>query len=115
MTSLFNDSQTNTFLCESPVETNIVEVQFPAVGISDPGANSIVLYPNPSSDVVNISSTAEVNTVEVMNYVGQPVYQATHVNSKTTRINVSTLRSGVYFVKVTTSEGIRTTKITVTH
>jgi len=38
-----------------------------------------------------------------------------NVNSKSTKFNVSTLRSGVYFVKVTTSEGIRTTKITVTH
>jgi hypothetical protein len=36
------------------------------------------------------------------------------VDSKTAKINVTSLRAGVYFVKVTTSEGTRTTKITVT-
>ena len=62
-----------------------------------------------------MKSQATIRTIEVMNFVGQSVFTMTSVDSKTAKVNVTTLRSGVYFVKVTTSEGIRTTKITVTH
>ena len=49
-----------------------------------------------------------------MNFVGQQVYTINTVDSKTAKINVTSLKAGVYFVKVTTEQGIRTTKITVT-
>ncbi|MBE0647782.1 MAG: T9SS type A sorting domain-containing protein, partial [Bacteroidales bacterium] len=38
----------------------------------------------------------------------------TGVDQKTMKINVSNLQAGVYFVKVTTLEGVRAVKITVT-
>jgi hypothetical protein len=50
-----------------------------------------------------------------MNFVGQTVYTNSDVAMKSAKINVSTFTPGVYFVKVSTSEGVRTVKITVTH
>jgi hypothetical protein len=114
VTALFNDSQANTFLCESP-GSDTVEVQFPAVGINDPSAGSILIYPNPATEVVNVKSEATISTIEVMNFVGQSVFTVNTVDSRTAKISVTTMRSGVYFVKVTTTEGVRTAKITVTH
>jgi hypothetical protein len=114
VTSLFNDSQANTFLCESP-GSDTITIEFPAVGINELGNESILIYPNPATEVVNVKSEATISTIEVMNFVGQSVSTMNTVNSKTAKINVTSLRSGVYFVKVMTSEGIRTTKITVTH
>jgi hypothetical protein len=114
VTSMFNDSQANTFLCESPGSDTIL-IEFPAVGINDPSAGSILIYPNPATEVVNVKSEATISTIEVMNFVGQAVFTMNTVDSKTAKVNVTALRAGVYFVKVTTSEGVRTTKITVTH
>ena len=61
-----------------------------------------------------MKSDATIASIEVMNFVGQTVYNVNNVAAKTAKINVTTLTSGVYFVKVTTDQGIRTAKITVT-
>ncbi|MFZ4561964.1 MAG: carboxypeptidase regulatory-like domain-containing protein [Bacteroidales bacterium] len=86
------------------------------VGI-DPISNvgGISIYPNPASDIVNVKSDNNITRIDVMNFVGQTVYANSDVTAKTSKINVSSFTAGVYFVKVTTSEGVRTVKITVTH
>jgi hypothetical protein len=50
-----------------------------------------------------------------MNFIGQTVYTVSNVDSKTAKLNVVGFKSGVYFVKVSTTEGMRMVKITVTH
>ena len=50
-----------------------------------------------------------------MNYVGQTVYRNLNVAGKNTQFNVSNLQAGIYFVKVSTEQGARTLKVTVTH
>jgi hypothetical protein len=113
VTAWETNSAYGTYICEPASDT--ILIQFPAVGINDLGNNSINLYPNPANDLVNVVSTTDIKTVEVLNYIGQLVYTNKSVNSKRTQLNVSTLQAGVYFVKVTTADGLRTVKITVTH
>ena len=114
VTAVFKDSlhQAN-ILCEPSSDT--IMITFPAVGINDLTNNTLSLYPNPANDVVNIVSTNDIKTIEVLNYIGQTIYSNKDVNLKTSQLNVSTFKAGVYFVKVTTVSGIKTTKITVTH
>jgi hypothetical protein len=112
VTDLFNNSVDNTFLCESSSDT--ITVQWPAVGINNLTGGEIQIYPNPAKDLVNIVSTSTIKTVEMMNFIGQTVYSNTAVDSKTMKVNVSTLATGVYFVKIATDQGTRITKITVT-
>jgi hypothetical protein len=50
----------------------------------------------------------------VTNFLGQAVYTQSGVDAKSTKVNVSKLQAGVYFVKVTTVQGVRAVKITVT-
>jgi len=114
VTSVFNDLSTNTFLCESP-GSDTVTVQFPAVGIAEPGIGHISVFPNPANELVNIRSDYSISNVEVMNFVGQTVYTVNGIDTKAARLNTATFKAGVYFVKVSTSEGVRTVKITVTH
>ena len=90
-------------------------ITFPAVGINDLTNSSLSLYPNPANDVVNVVSTNDIKTIEVLNYIGQAIYTNKDINLKSLQFNVSSFQSGVYFVKVTTVSGIKTTKITVTH
>jgi hypothetical protein len=113
VTVLFNDSQTGLPLCESGSDT--ITVTFPAVGVNELTNGQVMIYPNPASENVNVKSDYTIKGIEVMNFVGQTVWTNSNVESKTARINVTSLRSGVYFVKVSTDQGVRTVKITVTH
>jgi hypothetical protein len=74
-----------------------------------------MVYPNPANELVNIRSDYTIPGLDVMNFVGQSVYTSSNVDAKTAKLNVTTFKAGVYFVKVSTTEGIRTVKITVTH
>jgi|GEM_PF-306208 len=112
VTSVFNDSVPNTFLCESSSDT--IAVQFPHIGIVEVGNGQIWVYPNPATDIVNVKSDYMISSIDVMNYVGQTVYRNTDVAGKTTNFNVSSLQAGIYFVKVATEQGVRSVKITVT-
>jgi len=83
-------------------------------GINNIDKGSISIYPNPASDRVTISANSNINSIEVLNYLGQVVYTNAAVNNKKIQVTVAGFEEGVYFVKVTTAEGIRTSKITVT-
>lgn len=115
VTAEFQDSlhPAPPMLCEPSSDT--IMITFPAVGINDLTNSSLSLYPNPANDVVNVVSTNDIKTIEVLNYIGQAIYTNKDINLKSLQLNVSSFQSGVYFVKVTTVSGIKTTKITVTH
>ncbi len=113
VTSLYKNSANNENLCESSSDT--VTVHFPHVGINELTNGQIMVYPNPATEIVNIKSDYTITSVDVMNFVGQTVYTSSSVDAKTAKLNVTTFKAGVYFVKVSTSEGMRTVKITVTH
>jgi hypothetical protein len=114
VTAMHKDTVANAMLCESP-GSDTVSVKWPAVGVVEIGSGQIMVYPNPANDNVNVKSTYTINAIEVMNYIGQTVYTNNNVADKATRFSVSSLQSGVYFVKVNTEQGIRTVKVTVTH
>lgn len=70
--------------------------------------SSLSVFPNPASESIQISfnqSTAN-QTVSVLNLNGQMVKQEKNVSS----IYISDLPAGLYFVQVTTSNGIATQK-----
>ena len=80
-------------------------------GINNYLSNSITLYPNPANDVVNVQCTmnnVQVKGVEVIDVYGKVVRTVVGANNYSpmqTRINVSDLAAGMYFVRVTTEEG----------
>ena len=86
-----------------------------AVGIKELYPGSISLYPNPANEIVNIGSTNDIRTIEVLNYIGQTIYRTDDLNLKTTKLDVADFNAGEYFVKITTISGIKTAKITVIH
>ena len=75
-------------------------------------ADKLRIYPNPATDVVNVQCTmnngqVEVQSVEVFDVYGKlvTVVGANNYSPLQTRINVSDLASGIYFVRVTTDAG----------
>lgn len=63
------------------------------------------LYPNPTSDILNIESENELKSVEIYSLQGQKV-----MSSKNNVINISDLASGLYLVQVIDIENITATK-----
>jgi len=74
------------------------------MGTVELGGKTLSIYPNPATDVVNVSLAdgLQVQSVEVVNMAGQSVYSAKAANS----INVSFLPAGVYVVRVKDNKGV---------
>ncbi|MCF8366214.1 MAG: T9SS type A sorting domain-containing protein, partial [Bacteroidales bacterium] len=67
------------------------------------------LYPNPATDVVNVSTNFEIKNLKVVNYVGQVVFDQ-NVEQMNFQINTSNYVSGMYFVQIETNDGAVITK-----
>jgi hypothetical protein len=71
--------------------------------------SSISVYPNPASEVINISTRNSIRNVEIFDILGKTVIRSE--NSE--QINVSNLQAGIYLVKVFTDKGQITKKIVI--
>jgi len=65
---------------------------------------SIIIYPNPVNSVLNIKAE-NANLYEIFDATGKFI-----INSKINKINVTSLKSGLYFVKVYLKNEIQTIK-----
>lgn len=77
------------------------------VGIEEETMNTVSIYPNPATTVLNVEAEG-YNTLEIVNLLGQTVYTANATGSM--QINVSNLNSGVYFVRLNGANGTTTQK-----
>ena len=71
-------------------------------------ANKFSVYPNPSSDVLNIRTNEPIDKVELYNTIGQII-----VAKKTTNINISSINIGVYILKIYSGNRIVTKKVMI--
>ena len=76
------------------------------VGINSWLESSVNLYPNPAKEYVDIRVDGDLNVsmMEVYDVYGKLINTVTVVDNPT-RINVSNLANGMYFVRVTTEAG----------
>jgi hypothetical protein len=72
----------------------------------------IAICPNPVTDNLNISSGVEMIQVEIFDQPGQKIFRHV-VKDKIFNMNTLEFIAGVYFVRITTEEGIETRKIIV--
>ena len=78
-------------------------------GIEEYLINRIALYPNPAKEYVDIRVDENINVtgMEVYDVYGKLI-NTVNVVDNPTRINVSGLANGMYFVRVTTEKGVVT-------
>ncbi|HOT14848.1 MAG TPA: Ig-like domain-containing protein [Bacteroidales bacterium] len=74
-----------------------------AVGSTSVATASI--WPNPAMDLVQVKCENEISSLEVLNNVGQIVLKVANINSNNSSANISNLNSGIYFMKLTMSNG----------
>lgn len=95
------------------IDMMIMPVICTGSGIQDySAANIIKMYPNPSNDVVNIMSSLNIESIKIMNTIGQTVYENT-VDDHFAQISTADLKAGVYFVQVKNKAGITTKSLQV--
>ena len=68
--------------------------------------NGLSVYPNPTSNYINIESNLELNKVSLYDSLGKMVLESL----QTKLVDVSQLSSGLYFVNVYTEDGKRAVK-----
>lgn len=69
------------------------------LGINDLDIASLNIYPNPTSDYLNVSYKESMDRIEVYSILGQKVIE-TKVNHTETSIDLSHLAAGTYMIKV---------------
>jgi len=69
-------------------------------------SKEVSVYPTLTSELVNVASVEAVENVDVIDYLGKTI-----ITTKAKTINVSSLPSGVYLVKVTTANGVVTKRV----
>lgn len=93
-----------------PITTNTFTTTIAALKTTDFDFGShFTLYPNPVKDVLNFQSkdNTTINSIEIYNALGQIVLA---VPNAVSIVDVSSLQSGNYFVKVNTDLGVSNTK-----
>tara|TARA_R110001632_G_scaffold18712_4_gene57599 strand:+ start:5894 stop:7108 length:1215 start_codon:yes stop_codon:yes gene_type:complete len=67
------------------------------------------LYPNPAKDFIQISTTLEIDSVEIYNLIGKKVSSNTNLTNNS--IDISRLAKGIYILRITSAESSVTKKI----
>jgi hypothetical protein len=83
-------------LIELPVYVSVQDITM--------GQGNISMFPNPSTDMVNLHSTSTMKEVRVVDISGRVVYTQA-IDADQHQINVRQFESGIYFVQVLTAEG----------
>ena len=75
--------------------------------VSDNTTNfSVFVYPNPASNIVNVSTNANVNNIDIYNVTGKKVK-----SSSEDSIDVSDLLNGIYIITINTDKGLETKRL----
>nr|WP_244877125.1 T9SS type A sorting domain-containing protein [Flavobacterium suncheonense] len=89
------------------VDNIVVDVN---LGTSAFDASSFKAFPNPVTNVLNLSYSSEISSVEVFNMLGQKVL-VKELNVAQGQIDMSNLNAGNYLVKVTADGQTKTIKV----
>ncbi|WP_309641505.1 T9SS type A sorting domain-containing protein [Flavobacterium sp.] len=71
---------------------------------------NVTVYPNPVHNILNINTTSKINNIEVYNMNGQLLMNE-HSQNAMTKIDLSALEAGVYFVKTNGNNESKTFKV----
>ena len=80
-----------------------------ALGVEDYQQLSFKFYPNPATDVLNVSAASNIDMISITNLLGQEVRHIAP-NQKQVALNIADLQNGVYLMKVQTGEKVSTVK-----
>lgn len=77
------------------------------IGIDEATSNVLEIYPNPTTNILNIQSSQNINQITVFDMAGR---QVMNINGNSKHINIENLSNGIYTLRVITEGGISTQK-----
>lgn len=80
------------------------------VNVAEIGENGINIFPNPTKDVIRISSTSLIKDIRIFSIEGRFIRNL-EINSNETIIDLETYKNGMYILQTTTEEGTKSLKI----
>ncbi|MNK10885.1 hypothetical protein D3C87_289180 [compost metagenome] len=80
------------------------------LGINDNQFTGMTYYPNPIKDVLTIVNNNDIETVNIVNMLGQTILNK-QINNSTAQMDLSSLQSGVYIVNITSGGKNKTIKV----
>lgn len=95
----------------APIATDMADTTFQSLSNPDfPTDASITVYPNPTKDIINISSQFSIKSIQLYDVQGR-LLQTQLINENKVVFDLTTQAKGVYFVKITSDKGIKVEKI----
>ena len=70
---------------------------------------NLSVYPNPSKGNLFINTYQEIISISIYNIVGKEVTSGTRANKK--QLDLNLFNNGVYFINISTDQGVITKKI----
>ncbi len=96
----------------TPSSAILTIVDNDVIGVNVSKIDGLSVYPNPAKDVLNIKANVSIQSVNILNTMGQVVYTAI-VNANTTSIQVDGLSAGVYTVVINSDNAMSTQKLII--
>ena len=96
-----------------PIETNEATTLFEELvnGLDEFDIDrSVTIYPNPAENILNIEAKGAIKTIELYDIQAR-LLQTAEVNGTGVRFDISARAPGVYFLKITTFEGVKVEKV----
>lgn len=107
----FTNTSTIYFDYKAPIATNTESTVIQTLGNQNFDiSNDFSVHPNPAKEVLNINRTDNltIRSISIYNTLGQLIQIIS--NPKNTSIAVSELKTGIYFLSITTEKGIGSIK-----
>ncbi|MFT5601372.1 MAG: subtilisin family serine protease [Flavobacteriales bacterium] len=81
-------------------------INYSSVGLDELGLSQLIIYPNPTKGTIQILSETKINNIQLLNSAGAVI-----ASNLISPINIGKYADGVYFIQVSTIEGIVVHKI----
>lgn len=66
--------------------------------------HTFTVYPNPVTNILNISNASGILSVEIFNITGQPVTKINNTSNDNLMVDMSSFHNSIYFVKITSED-----------
>lgn len=94
-----------------PIETNDAETTFASLSNPDVTKDkSVVIYPNPTQNIINIDCDNTIKTIELFDIQGRSL-RTSIVNENKAALDISDQSNGIYFIRITSDNGQKVEKL----
>lgn len=85
------------------------------VSVQEIAKSKAAIFPNPASDILNISANDEIAYIAITDMTGRTVISMTDVKSTQVSLPTTKLVDGVYVVRIATANNVETNNVIINH